>query len=46
MIEGKATIVEHSMGPSDGVDLIETNITTVEAGSSGLTALWFDLPKV
>lgn len=46
LIEGKATVGNHAMGPGDGAGMIKTKKITVEAGASGLTALWFDLPKI
>ncbi len=45
-IDGGATVGGHAMGPGDGAGMIKTSQATVVAGAKGITALWFDLPKV
>lgn len=44
IIQGDAEVANSQMYPGDGFGTTSSEQLTVKSGSSGLTALWFDLP--
>ncbi len=44
IISGEATLGNNAMQPGDGIGITTNYQTTLQAGSKGLTALFFDLP--
>ncbi|MFK8011778.1 MAG: pirin family protein [Marinicellaceae bacterium] len=45
LVEGNASVGDIKMKAGDGAGMTKTKKATVQAGQTGIVALWFDLPK-